>query len=78
MVTNYQHSHNHFIMNAIAVKIECSEHGVFEQTPSVHLKGRGCQKCAGTQLATKMEFLCKAARVHEDRYDYTKVRQECT
>src|SRR5690606_24900383 len=29
-----------------AVKIICKEHGVFKQTPSQHLKGRGCNKCA--------------------------------
>lgn len=27
------------------VKIICPEHGVFEQTPDMHLKGRGCPKC---------------------------------
>ena len=27
------------------VKIICAEHGIFEQTPSGHLYGRGCPKC---------------------------------
>lgn len=27
------------------VKIECSEHGIFEQSPSHHFQGEGCLKC---------------------------------
>jgi len=29
----------------IKIKIICAEHGIFEQTPSGHLSGRGCPKC---------------------------------
>lgn len=28
--------------NAEKVKIKCSEHGIFEQRPSAHLRGQGC------------------------------------
>lgn len=27
------------------VKITCPNHGIFEQTPRMHLKGQGCPKC---------------------------------
>lgn len=29
------------------VKILCNKHGVFEQTPSMHLSGHGCGRCKG-------------------------------
>lgn len=32
------------------VKIKCSKHGVFKQTPSKHLSGRGCPKCDSSYL----------------------------
>jgi len=32
--------------NKTPIKIICPEHGEFEQLPSVHLLGCGCQKCA--------------------------------
>lgn len=28
------------------VKINCTIHGIFEQTPNAHLQGKGCFKCA--------------------------------
>lgn len=46
--TNYQGSHTNII-------ITCPVHGVFEQTPSNHLAGKGCKKCtlAGGYDASK-------------------------
>ena len=32
------------------VKIICNKHGVFEQTPSNHLSGKGCRFCAKNVL----------------------------
>lgn len=32
------------------VKIICSEHGVFEQQPRVHLSNKGCPRCAKTRF----------------------------
>ena len=57
--------------------IICKEHGEFEQTPSNHIRGAGCQKCyderRGTALCfTKEEILQKAKEVHGDTYDYSK------
>lgn len=58
------------------VIITCSKHGDFQQTPNVHLRGRGCAKCGHesrvakkTQKA-KNSFIEKARAVHGDRYDY--------
>lgn len=60
------------------VKILCSKHNVFEQTPNGHLSGRGCKKCGsekiGAHNSLKEEvFLNKAKLKHGDTYDYSKV-----
>jgi Zn finger protein HypA/HybF involved in hydrogenase expression len=39
------------------IEIECFEHGFFWQTPSNHLKGSGCPKCA---IIKKVEILSKS------------------
>ena len=64
--------------NHTKVCIICPEHGEFWQTPSNHLNGCGCPKCAvlrtiKTLSLTTEEFIKKAHEVHGDRYDYSKV-----
>ncbi len=56
------------------VKIKCSNHGVFEQTPYCHLsRKQGCPLCAEKGLAHKSnleKFIANATRVHGDTYTY--------
>jgi hypothetical protein len=53
------------------VKIICSKHGEFEQTPSIHLSGSGCKKCIeDEQRKTTEQFIEEAVEVHGDKYDY--------
>lgn len=54
------------------VAIRCPEHGVFLQTPLIHLKTSGCPKCAGKKLDQDL-FIQKAQQIHGDKYDYSKV-----
>lgn len=57
----------------------CKEHGVFQQTPNVHLRGHGCPKC-GLELVKRNNtsntkyFINKASGIHNNKYDYTKAR----
>lgn len=44
-----------YVKNNSKVKITCPEHGIFEQTPSVHLKGFGCKFCTGYKSTEKQE-----------------------
>lgn len=55
------------------VKINCKIHGVFEQTPNSHLDGSGCPKCYGTHIYSNDEYVEKANKVHNNRYDYSKL-----
>jgi len=63
----YKGSHNN-------ITIICKVHGEFNQTPSNHLKGRGCTKChiAKTRMTTK-QFIEKAEKAHKGKYDYSYV-----
>lgn len=62
------------------VKIICSTHGVFEQTPDNHANGGsigGCKKChydklAKSQLHTTEQFIEKANKLHNFKYNYSK------
>ena len=58
--------------------IICPEHGEFWQTPAGHLNKRGCPKC-GVESSSKQRrktlewFIENANRVHNNKYNYSKV-----
>lgn len=52
------------------VRIICKEHGIFEKTPKVHLKGEGCKKCI---YITKGEFIKKCNLIHNNKYNYQNI-----
>lgn len=54
------------------VIIKCPIHGEFNQSPSKHLLGRGCQVCGGSQLRTTQEWVGLARLAHGDKYDYSE------
>lgn len=69
----YIYTNVNYVNNHTKVCIICPEHGEFWQTPSSHLRGRGCPKCAGTILKTREEFIDEANRVHHFFFVYDKV-----
>ena len=45
--SRYDYSFVNYVKNSSKIKIICSKHGVFEQSPSNHTNGKqGCPKCA--------------------------------
>jgi hypothetical protein len=53
--------------------IICPEHGEFEQTPNVHLRGSGCLKCGYEKNGVRLElndFFDKCKEVHNNKYRY--------
>ena len=69
---DYNGSHN-------KVKIICPIHGEFEQIPTGHLCGKGCQKCKIDKITlSQQEFIDKAIKVHGDKYDYSKANYKCS
>jgi len=70
-LVNYKQS-NH------KVKIVCNKcKHQFRQTPTDHLQGFGCPKCAGKCITTS-DFIQRAIRVHGDMYDYSQVEYKKT
>jgi hypothetical protein len=57
------------------IKIICPLHGEFEQTPSSHTDQQaGCPKCSKKYKYTNDEFVNKANEIHNNKYDYSKVK----
>jgi len=74
---NYDYSKSVYNGARRNIKIICESHGIFEQTPTNHLKGSGCLKCGKEETAKKLsiskdEFISRARNIHGDRYDYSK------
>lgn len=60
------------------VRIICQEHGPFDQTPTKHLTGQGCNDCANarrndSKRGTTEEFIAKALTIHQQKYNYDEV-----
>lgn len=51
----YDYSLVNYVNAKTLVKIICKEHGEYEQTPDVHLRGCGCPKCNISHLEDDME-----------------------
>ena len=69
----YNYSRVNYINSTIPVKIICPEHGEFEQRPAKHLSGQNCPKCSKHYRKTTKEFITEAKKVHNNKYDYSKV-----
>lgn len=73
----YNYSLVSYTNNHTKVKIICSIHNIFEQTPKSHLRGSNCPKCSsyvksGKNL-TKNSFIEKSIEKHGNKYDYSLV-----
>lgn len=77
----YDYSLVDYIANNKKVSIICPIHGEFKQTPSAHLLGCDCPKCAKENSAKKLSekfslgtdnFIVKAKEIHKDLYSYNK------
>ncbi|AYV75847.1 MAG: hypothetical protein Terrestrivirus3_116 [Terrestrivirus sp.] len=51
------------------IKIECKEHGFFDQLPSAHLRGQGCPKC-GNKMKSIDNFTDRVNKIHLNKYTY--------
>ncbi len=74
----YDYSLVEYIDTKTKIKIICPEHGVFEQRPVDHLRGKGCKFCGFKKGVMPLFFrgdifLNKSKLVHGDKYDYSLV-----
>ena len=70
----YDYSGSVYKNNYTKIKIKCSEHGIFEQTPSLHLRG-GCKECGILSFKDKLtdsysDFVIKANNKFNNKYKY--------
>ncbi len=79
----YDYSKVVYVKAKQKVIIVCPIHGAFEQIPTSHILHHGCPKC-GTISANKKRtkskqlFLEKAKKIHNNKYDYSKVVYKTT
>lgn len=52
-------------------EIICPTHGIFLQSASCHLQGKGCPKCIGRNKTNK-EIINEFNLIHNNKYDYSK------
>lgn len=75
----YNYSLVEYVNSKTKIKIICSTHGAWEQTPQKHLSGQGCRQCGEIKSSikqssvAKQEFINKANFVHKNKYDYSLV-----
>ena len=74
----YDYSNINIIDEKTPIEIKCYKHGIYFQTPYLHLKGHGCQKCGYetsdiTKEKRKQMFIERAKQLYGDLYDYTNV-----
>ena len=70
----YDYSKVEYTSNKDKICIICPEHGEFWQTPKRHLAGDGCPICRANKKLTTEEFVAKAKKTHNDKYDYSRVK----
>ena len=70
----YEYSKVDYLQAHSKVCIICPKHGEFWQTPNSHLKGSGCPKCSRRYKYTNGEWIEKAIKIHDIKYDYSKVQ----
>ena len=73
----YDYSLVKYVSSVIKVDIICKTHGKFNQIPTNHLQGYGCNRCGYDRMADKLRlgidsFKLKAIEIHGNFYDYSK------
>jgi hypothetical protein len=71
--SRYDYSLVEYVDTRTKVKIICSEHGVFLQSPAGHLQSSGCDKCGGRATLDTKTFIKRSTVKHNNTYDYSLV-----
>jgi very-short-patch-repair endonuclease len=71
----YDYSLVEYVNIDTKVKIVCTIHGVFEQSPNKHISKtqRGCPKCNGGIKLENDDFIERCKKIHNNKYDYSLV-----
>lgn len=72
----YIYDNINYINSKTYIDIICLKHGIFKQTPSSHLTGRGCPKCGYNsfgECVNDKTFIEKSFIIHNNKYNYSLV-----
>jgi len=74
----YDYSLVKYCNSKTKVKIICKEHGIFEQLPYSHIRGKGCVKCGINETKKELtksvdDFIEECNDKHNYKYDYSLV-----
>lgn len=74
----YDYSESNYVNYKTKIKIVCPHHGVFEQSPHIHISLKhGCPKCAiNNRKMTTNNFISRSKSIHKNKYDYSKTIYE--
>jgi thiol-disulfide isomerase/thioredoxin len=75
----YDYSLVVYVNSHAKIEIKCLKHGVFKQSPTNHLAGKGCSLCHKENLPTykllgEERFIARSIDVHGNKYDYSNVK----
>lgn len=69
----YDYSKVAYVNNRTKVTVICPIHGEFKIAPAGHTAMKyGCIDCGGTRKRTTEEFISRASKMHNGKYDYSK------
>jgi hypothetical protein len=72
----YDYSLVEYVGGSRKINIICLEHGLFTQRASAHSDGQGCGMCNTMNRRCQLpELLNKAKLIHNDKYDYSLVKE---
>lgn len=66
----YDYSFSDYKNSRDKIDIICPEHGTFSQMPYNHLQGKGCYNCSRNQRLTMGDFILRANKKHNNKYNY--------
>jgi len=74
---SYLYDATHYLGAHTLLPINCNDHGVFMQTPTNHMQGKGCPKCAVIRSAQSIPkqnsvFIKEAKDLWGDTFDYSE------
>ena len=71
----YDYSKAQYVNNRTKIEIKCLKHNeIFYQVPYEHLKGyNSCSVCLTNKKMNNEEFILKANKVHNNKFDYSLV-----
>jgi hypothetical protein len=67
----YKYDKSIYVNKKTKLIIICLEQGEFEQIADNHLRGNGCIYCSGKKKLNKEQFIEKANKKHNYKYDYS-------